>query len=316
MAQLLNGGKVKLNDGSVKPVKNGEWYDGRRFLDGKLLSPGEYEPGKFTSSEVNKQSSVAQGKTPDAIDTYLKAQGGGGQNGSASGSSGSGSNQNPLSQVNQTIQDSFQRLQDEVMKRFGEYRAGKPFRVDEVLAEKGAAAKEQIDPYYNEQLGDYLLGVTRKINRGADDTKALLTELTATTDSYVGKSGINLDESIRKAEEGYADAGLFGSGEQVAAEGQQKYTTGSDLADYTRKADFQSNQLKTGLARNNEDILAGKNDYVRNLERSRFTDEQTRTADLTKEAGQDYIRGFKSILPPELQASNGMDLLSSLGIYS
>lgn len=223
---------------------------------------------------------------------------------------------NPLQQVNQVIQDTFQKLQNEVIKKFGEYRAGKPFRVDEVLAEKGAAAKEQIDPYYNEKLGDYLTGVTNKINRSTDDTKDLLTELSTGVENYTGRAKVALDESVNKAEEGFAESGLFGSGEQLATEGQLKYDTGNAIDDYTRKSDIQTKQLKTGLDRTLTDINLGKNDYVRNLERNRFTDIQNRAGQLTKEAGQQYIQGFKAVLPPEMQASSGFDLLKDLGIYS
>ncbi len=223
--------------------------------------------------------------------------------------------QNPLQQVNQLIQDSFQKLQGEVVKRFGDYQAGKPFRVDEVLAEKGQQAKEQIDPYYNEKLGDYLLGVTRKINRGTDDTKSLLDELSTSTENYTGRAKVALDESINKAEQGFADSGLFGSGDQLASEGALKYDTGNNITDYTRKAGIQADQLNTGLTRNIQDINAAKTSDVRDLERARLTDTTTRAADLTKEAGQQYIQGFNATLPPELQAANGFDMLKSLGIY-
>jgi len=45
--------------------KEGAWYEGRRYLNGQFLAPGEYEPGKMTSQEVMAQSSVAAGKAPD-----------------------------------------------------------------------------------------------------------------------------------------------------------------------------------------------------------------------------------------------------------
>lgn len=37
------------------PVE-GAWYSGRRYLNGQLLAPGEYEPGKMTSNEVISQT--------------------------------------------------------------------------------------------------------------------------------------------------------------------------------------------------------------------------------------------------------------------
>lgn len=228
----------------------------------------------------------------------------------------SGINSNPLESVNKIIQDSFQSLQSEVAQKFGEYRAGQPFKIDDVLAEKGSQAAEQIDPYYNEALTNYLTGVKRKIERGTTDTKDLLTELSANTESYTGQAKLALNESVNKAEQGFAESGLFGSGEQLRTEGLLKTDTGNNLADYTRKSDYQKRQLDLGLSRNLEDIGSDKSSFVRDLERSRFTDTEQRKADLAKEAGQQYISGFKATLPPQLQAASGFDLLKDLGIYS
>jgi hypothetical protein len=233
-----------------------------------------------------------------------------------SASSTSTSTGNPLNDVNKTIEDSFQKLQNEVVAKYGDYKAGHPFKLDELLAAKNVEAKEQIDPYYNELLGDYLTGVQRKIDRGTNDTKDLLTELTANKDTYTKQSQQVLDESVNKAEEGFADSGMFGSGQALRQEGLMKTDANNAMADYTRKSDNQVNQLKTGLNRNLEDIGLEKKGYVRDLERNRFTDVSQRASDLTKEAGQQYIQGFQSTLPPQLQASSGFDLLKDLGIYS
>lgn len=223
---------------------------------------------------------------------------------------------NPVQAVNDTIQKTFQDLQSEVVSKFGAYQAGHPFSVDEVLADKTAQAKEQIDPYYNQLLGDYLQGVTTKINRGVDDTKALLDELNASTDSYTGSTKLALDKAVSTAQQGFADSGLFGSGTALNAEGQAKQAAGANLSDYTRKADYSANQATTGLARNTQDILSAKKDYVTNLEQNRLTDTSTRAAGLTKTAGQQYVAGFTASLPPEAQPAAGFDMLKSLGIYS
>lgn len=56
MATLLSPNQIKLNDGKTISPQQGAWYDGRRYLDGQLLSAGEYEPGKMTSNEVIAQT--------------------------------------------------------------------------------------------------------------------------------------------------------------------------------------------------------------------------------------------------------------------
>jgi hypothetical protein len=222
----------------------------------------------------------------------------------------------PLQQINDAIQGSFQKLQNEVIQRFGEYQSGQPFKVDQVLADKTKNAAEQIDPYYNQILGDYLTGVQRKIDRGVNDTKDLLGELTANADSYTDKSQVTIANAIEQAQKGFADSGLFGSGDQLRAEGQINQNGNADMADYNRKVGSQTKQLATGLQRNTEDLLAGKKDFVTNLEQNRYTDTQNRAADLTKEAGQDYVRGYQATLPTQLQSASGFDLLKSIGIYS
>lgn len=70
MATLVNG-KIKEDSGRLITPVNGAWYDGQRYLDGQLLGKNEYEPGKFTSAEVNRQSAVAQGVDPNKFQAYL-----------------------------------------------------------------------------------------------------------------------------------------------------------------------------------------------------------------------------------------------------
>lgn len=223
---------------------------------------------------------------------------------------------NPLQAVNDVITKSFSDLQDEVRQRFGDYTAGNPFRVDQVLADKTKEAKEQIDPYYDQQLGDYLLGAQTKINRGNNDTQDFLKELNSSTDSYSEQTKNNLSDAMDQADQGFANNGLLGSGDQISAEGKLTQNSNSNLSDYMRKADFNRKQAVTGNQRNIEDIGFGTRDYTTNLEQNRSTDINTRAATLTKESGQKYIQGFQSTLPTQLQSASGFDMLKSLGIYS
>lgn len=52
-----------------KPVE-GAWYSGQRYLNGQLLAPGEYEPGKMTSKEVIAQTNP---NNVSYIDSQVKA---------------------------------------------------------------------------------------------------------------------------------------------------------------------------------------------------------------------------------------------------
>lgn len=75
MAQLISGNQIKKNDGSIVYANNGDWIDGQRFLDGKLLGVNEYEPGKFVGQETRAQSAAAQGVSLTEFDSFLNKQG-------------------------------------------------------------------------------------------------------------------------------------------------------------------------------------------------------------------------------------------------
>lgn len=82
MAQVLTGtNQVKKNDGSIVTAQQGAWYDGKQFWNGTLSDPGvinsqsnQQGAGQKVSDEVNRASSIAQGKEPDAIKNYLATQ--------------------------------------------------------------------------------------------------------------------------------------------------------------------------------------------------------------------------------------------------
>jgi len=69
----------------IKPpaggFQQGGWYSGRQYWDGTLSDPGVIHPssnqqgaGRAVSSEVNRQSDVAQGLKPGTIDNYLREE--------------------------------------------------------------------------------------------------------------------------------------------------------------------------------------------------------------------------------------------------
>lgn len=77
MAQVI-GNKIKLDNGKLITPQTGGWYDGQQFWGGTLSAPGvinsqsnQQGAGQAVSQEVNRQSSVAQGLAPTAVQTYL-----------------------------------------------------------------------------------------------------------------------------------------------------------------------------------------------------------------------------------------------------
>ncbi len=216
-----------------------------------------------------------------------------------------------------SYQSLYQSWQEEANKKFKEYQQAKgPFDFDEILVSKRAEAKEQIDPYYDERLSDYLLGVRRKTERSQADTQEFLGELSATTDSFTGSTQLKLTEAINRAREGFAEAGLFESGQRFRSEGLAERETQDTLSDFTRRQGLREKQATTGLGRTLEDIGLESKITQRDIGREKFTETENLASRLTKEAGQRYVTDFAQTLPPELQANTGFDLLKQVGIYS
>ncbi len=220
------------------------------------------------------------------------------------------------SDINKTTENSFQQLMTEMINKYNAYKSSNPFSLDESLANATAQAKEQIDPYYNESLNDYVTGVTRKIGRSKEDAQDMLGQLSADTESYTGSTKLKLSEAINKTQQGFADAGIYNSGQELRNEGLLKVGANQDMSDFLRNQDYKTKGINTSLARNVEDLTAAKTQNVRDLERQRYTDVSTRAKDIQGEMGQQYVAGFKATLPPELQAQSGFDIMKDIGIYN
>ena len=253
--------------------------------------------------------------------------------------------QSPDAAANSAILNSAASLNAEVAKRFKEYNQASPFKVDDVLKAKRGEAEEQIDPYYNETLSNYLMGVERKLTRGAQDTADLLSELSGQTTAYSENAQFKLSEAINRAGEGYAGVGLYESGARYRTEGLLERDTSSQIQDFLRRQEFKEDIARTGLERTQQDIglgtLAGTNltpqgiaalragggfsnipglgleasQELRNVERQRFTETEERSNQLLREQGQKYVTGFQSTLPPEYQQTDPYSMLRSIGVY-
>lgn len=231
----------------------------------------------------------------------------------------------------QQIIDIATQTQAKANQAFKDYSASNPFNYDQVLAQKTQEAKQQLDPYYNETLSDYLLGVTRKVQNSATDTRDLLGELSSQNQSYGRDTQLKLKEAIDKAGQGFADAGLFDSGARMRDEGLNTATSQNATSDFLRGQDYRANQANKanadvlgnyGLGNYSQDNpsayipgLAARSD-IRNQARDQLTNTNTLAKQLTGEAGQEYVAGFNQTLPPELQANNNFDILKQIGIYS
>lgn len=257
----------------------------------------------------------------EAFADFQATKGSGKQTQAASPSSSDQPSNQPVNDptgLAQQLIDRSAQNQIKANQAFKDYRASNPFTYDEYLSSTAMPqAKEQLDPYYNESLSDYLLGVTRKTQRSQADTRDLLGELAATSESYGRDTQLKLTETMNKARQGFANVGLFESGARFReAEGLPTTVAQNEMTDFTRRQDLRRRTAETGLGRTLEDISLAKKQDVRNLERERFTETGTLARRLTGEAGQQYVSGFQQTLPPELQANTNFDMLKQLGVYS
>lgn len=73
MATLINSNQVRLNDGTIKSTKQGEWYDGQHFFNGQLGAAGVVmDPGAVGYNQRVSDEVVAQ-TNPNNV-SYLNSQ--------------------------------------------------------------------------------------------------------------------------------------------------------------------------------------------------------------------------------------------------
>jgi hypothetical protein len=233
----------------------------------------------------------------------------------------------PEQQVDQSILQSVQSLQDESNRLFSEYNQKYPFIFDEVLKQKTKEAMQQqgIGPeapettFYNEKLSDYLLGVDRKKGRGVQSANQLLSELQRQTQSYSQDTQLRLQQALNRATSGFADIGLGSSGERYGAEGALKAGYQQNVEDFMGGQQLRAGQEQQSLDRYLTDLSVEKQGQVRDLYRQSGEATKTLAGQLTKEAGQKYTTGYQATLPPQyqgLQSNQSLDLLKSIGIYA
>jgi hypothetical protein len=161
--------------------------------------------------------------------------------------------------------DKYQQQIDDYNKKFTEFDAKNPFNFDQVLSEEKTKATQRLDPYYNQTLNDFLTGVNMKRQRGLEDERTLLTELNRDADQFTGKQKENLDYTLEKTGQGFADAGLYDSGERLRAEGRSKADSQDSLSSYLQTTGDRQNQISTNQNRNQQDLNLSEQQQRRDL---------------------------------------------------
>lgn len=202
---------------------NGGWYNGRQYWNGQLGAPGvinnpsQQGYQQAVSPEVNRQSSVAQGKAPDAIQNYLNQQNGQSASSSSnSGGSGSFGGGNGLFDAAQSILSFQQKANGPIVGALQKQQQSLDDRYKDLLSKiknnQGIATDRQTTAT-NTELGNRGIGPDSGLYQ-----KTLTDALNPITDQYTqtakeattaqGADSANLALMIAQAQAGDPTAAL------------------------------------------------------------------------------------------------------------
>jgi len=173
-------------------------------------------------------------------------------------------------------------------------------------------AKEQLDPFYNQTLSDYLEGVQSQRSRGLADQDRLISELNQDINTLNKDLKFDLQQSLEKAKQGASGAGLLSSGFGQRAEGLTEREGALRQEELGTKAQRRKETITTGTHRTLEDLQRQQNIVTRDLEAERKAQTNILGSQLTREEG--VRRGFelRQALGPLADESNDFDILKGL----
>lgn len=215
----------------------------------------------------------------------------GGQNGGDGGydsgaySGGDGGYQlSPEEQAELTMQEATQTIQD-LVGNYLEFDPGNPFSLDEAFAKNALLAR--ISPYYAQTFGEFLKGVQSRASRSKDDENKMLSELQAGTEFFTGRSGRLLGLAQRQARQGFAESGLFESGQRRKAEGLLAVERGNEQQNFLRGQGAKEDARRSLTRRTLEDLQLEQEQKARETAQAQETDVQTGLAEARRQSNTD-----------------------------
>lgn len=172
------------------------------------------------------------------------------------------------------------------------YSEVNPFYFDEQWADEYATA--EFSPYFDEIMSDYLQEIDIAKERLGEDTDKFLTEMTAQKDTFMEKSGVELDRMIRGIREGYESRGLYFSGMKNRDIGEAQSDTQFATEDYMRQYEFKANQSRETEKRNLEDMALDTSRFTRDTERDKQAAISAQKTQLRDEAMDEYLLGAET----------------------
>ena len=214
------------------------------------------------------------------------------------------------------VEDAFKRRQEERNRIVAEFKTKNPFAYDEVLAKKMVLAREQLEPYYNQTLRDFLQGVDTQRTRTIEDRNTLLTELSQDVTTYTDREQTNLQLALESAREGKARAGLLESGAARRQEGLTELESGTRLQDFLTESGRKQQRYETVGTRDLADLQRGEFLGQRGILREKEFETRILAERQAKEEGGKYGYALRQALGPYADENNFGDVLSGLGIPS
>jgi len=117
-----------------------------------------------------------------------------------------------------------------------DFLSANPLGFDEAMARE--AASEKYKPYYTEVLADFVTPIQKRIAFSSAEENRALTELTRSTELGEKQTKRATSEAIARAREGFAGAGLFGSGLERGETARQETTGKETLTDFLARSEF------------------------------------------------------------------------------
>jgi hypothetical protein len=158
-----------------------------------------------------------------------------------------------------------------------DFLSANPLGFDEVMAR--TTAEEKYKPYYQEVLSDFVNPIREKISYSSAEQNRVLDELTRST--ALGQKRIKRDtqEAISRAREGFAGAGLLGSGLERGVTSRAEVAGRENLQDFMAKSDYS----RAGTIASGELERSQMNRSIANKERDLFGAGREFSTAVTKE---------------------------------
>lgn len=216
---------------------------------------------------------------------------------SGGGAAGTGSTADQLMQASVNLYDTQWNDYKSKSKQFDE---ANPFNFDKMLEDSTAQVKQRLDPYYTQTLSDFLQGINLQKTRSTEDTRNLLSELSTDTKSYTGSAKMALDKAITQSNQGFADTGLYGSGQQIRTEGQLQTAGDQNLSDSLRGTSARERSINLGASRNAEDLALQERLKTRDIgvDQSYQTQTQSLAETLRRQKQREFEKNQFTGAPP------------------